>query len=78
MKSNILTILKMRYNRHVKRNSTVKEYFKNHTVKECLKYFEIFNQCLQELNILASQIEAVIGTQITDHERINGFELGGD
>ena len=78
MKNNILPVLKMRYNRHIKKIMTIKEYFKGRSVKQCLKYTEIFNQNLQDLNNIAIQIEKIIGKEITYHERINGFELGGE
>lgn len=78
MNNNILPVLKMRYNRHIKRNMTIREYFKTHNVRECLKYLQILNQGLQELNNIALQIETVIGKEITDHERIKGFKLGGE
>lgn len=78
MKNNIVPVLKKRYNRHRKKIITIEEYFKGRSVKQCLKYTKIFNRNLQELNNTAMQIETIIGKEITDHERINGFELGGE
>lgn len=78
MKNNILPVLKMRYNRHIKKVMTIKEYFKDHTVGECIKYTKILNHNLQELSNIAMQIESVIDGKITDHERNYGFELRGE
>jgi hypothetical protein len=78
MKNDILPVLKMRYNRAIKKSMTIKEYFKGRSVEQCLKYTKIFNQNLQELNNIEIQIQMITGKEITDHERINGFELGGE
>lgn len=78
MKNDILPVLKMRYNKCIKRNKAAEEYFKTHTVEECLKYLNLFNQVTQDISNLIIQIEEIMGKKMTHYEKINGFKLGGD
>ena len=67
--------LKKKYNVALERNKKAEEYFKAHTVSECLKYLNLFNQVTQELSNLIIKIESVIGKSMTHYEKINGFKL---
>lgn len=78
MENDTLSILKQRYNRCLKRNRNAEEYFKAHTVEECLKYLPLFNQVAQEISNLIYQIEDTMGKKMTRYERVNGFKLGGE
>lgn len=76
--NNILPTLKQRYNKCLNRNRNAEEYFKTHTVEECLKYLNLFNQVTQELSSLIFQIEVTMGKKMTTYEKTNGFQLGGE
>lgn len=76
--NNILPTLKQRYNKCLNRNRNAEEYFKTHTVEECLKYLNLFNQVTQELSSLIFQIEAIMRKKMTTYEKTNGFQLGGE
>lgn len=80
--SDNLSALKFQYNKALERNKKAEEYFKSHTVDECLnkKYkdgtpIEIFNKVVQDLSGLIIEIEADMGKKITSYERLNGFKL---
>lgn len=76
--NNVLLTLKQRYNKCLKRNRGAEEYFETHTVEECLKYLNLFNQVTNELSNLITQIEATMGKKMTTYEKLNGFKLGGE
>lgn len=78
MKNDLLSALKRKYNNCLKRNRNAEEYFKTHTVAECMKHLNLFNQVVQELSILITEIEAAMGKKMTHYEIINGFKLGGE
>lgn len=73
-----LSLLKQKYNYNLNRNRNAEKYFKTHTVQECLKYLNLFNQITNELSNLIIHIEAVMGKKMTTYEKLNGFELGGE
>lgn len=68
-----LDFLKQKYNYNLNRNRNAEEYFKNHTVAECEKCLELFNQVTSELSKLIIQIEATMGKKMTTYEKLNGF-----
>ncbi|WP_271814213.1 hypothetical protein [Clostridium beijerinckii] len=67
--------LKKKYNAALDRNKNAEEYFKNHTVEECLKYLDLFNEVVKELSSLIIQIEISMGKHMTEYEKLNGFKL---
>lgn len=86
MKNDILPVLKMRYNKCLKRNRAAEEYFKTHTVEECLGTFknkygeeivilDWFNKLVNELSLLIIQIEVAMEQHMTEYEKLNGFKL---
>ncbi|WP_252233754.1 hypothetical protein [Clostridium sp. ZS1] len=75
MKKQQLTFLKKKYNHNLKRNIDAEEYFKTHTVKECIKYLSLFNTVTRELSNLIVEIESLTGRKMTEYERLNGFNL---
>lgn len=85
MKNDVLLILKQRYNTCLIRNRNAEEYFKTHTVEECLNKsykngtpLDIFNQVVKELSNMIIQIETIMGKNMTTYEKLNGFKLGGE
>lgn len=77
-----LAALKRQYNNALERNKNAEEYFRTHTVEECLyKKFkngtalDIFNQVTRELSRLIIQIEDAMGNKMTQYEKLNGFKL---
>lgn len=77
-----LSALKYQYNNALERNKKAEEYFKNHTVEECINKqykngtaLDIFNQVVKELSGLTIEIEAVMGKYMTTYEKLNGFKL---
>jgi len=73
-----LALLKQKYNYNLNRNRNAEEYFKTHTVAECLKYLNLFNQVTTELSNLIIHIEDYMGKNMTTYEKQNGFTLGGE
>lgn len=66
--------LKRNYNEKLERNRKAEEYFLTHTVDQCLKYLDLFNEVTQELSRLMEQIENIISRKMTKHEIFNGFK----
>ncbi|KIL06929.1 hypothetical protein SR42_15305 [Clostridium botulinum] len=73
MEKQQLTFLKKKYNEKLERNKNAEEYFKTHTVKECIKYLSLFNTVTRELSNLIVEIESLTGRKMTGHEKLNGF-----
>ncbi|NFH81788.1 hypothetical protein FDA09_16905 [Clostridium botulinum] len=73
MEKQQLTFLKKKYNEKLERNKNAEEYFKTHTVKECIKYLSLFNTVTRELSNLIVEIEGLIGRKMTQNEILNGF-----
>lgn len=73
--SDKLSALKYQYNQALERNKKAEEYFKMHTVSECLKYLDLFNEVVKELSNLIIQIEVTINQHMTEYEKLNGFKL---
>jgi len=69
-----LNELKEKYNKALKRNKNAEEYFKTHTVEECLKYINLFNEVTKELSNLKIKIENLIYRDMTKEEILNGFK----
>lgn len=65
--------LKKEYNHYIDRNKKAEEYFKNHTVAECMKYIPLFNEITKSLSRLKYQIEEIIERELTYEETFNGF-----
>lgn len=78
MENDRLPALKKKYNKYLNRNKNAEEYFKTHTVEECLKNLNLFNSVMKELSNLTIQIETVMGKKMTTYEKLNGFKLGGE
>lgn len=77
-----IAALKRQYNNALERNKNAEEYFRTHTVEECLyKKFkngtalDIFNQVTKELSGLIIQIEIAMEKNMTNYEKLNGFKL---
>lgn len=77
-----LAALKRQYNNALERNKNAEEYFKTHTVEECInKKFksgtalDIFNEVTKELSGLIVQIENAMEKNMTQYEKLNGFKL---
>lgn len=68
-----ITKLKEKYNHFLERNRKAEEYFKDHTVEECLRYLKLFNEVTQQLSKLMIEIKAVLGREMTQDEILNGF-----
>lgn len=71
----LLKILKQRYNYSLKRNKKAEEYFNAHTVEECERYKELFDNLTKELSIAKIYIEILLKRKITKDEVLNGFKL---
>ena len=69
-----LAFLKQKYNYNLNRNRNAEEYFKTHTVEECLKYINLFNEVTKELSNLKIKIENLIYRDMTKEEILNGFK----
>ncbi|MGL4107243.1 hypothetical protein [Clostridium sp. LP20] len=72
-----LLALKQKYNKCLERNRKAEEFFKTHTVQQCEKKLELFNEVVRQLSLLKIAIEIVSGKKLTDHEILNGFEPRG-
>lgn len=70
-----LVELKQRYNEKLKRNNKAEQWFENHTVEECIKQLDLFNQVVQELSKLIKNIESMTYRKMTQQEILNGFEV---
>lgn len=70
-----LLALKQDYNKLIARNKNAEKYFKTHTIAECEKQLELFNDVTRKLSLLKIQIEIVSGKKLTDFEVLNGFKM---
>ena len=70
-----LNELKKKYNKGLERNKKAEEYFKTHTIAECMKYLNLFNEVAIELSLLVIEIETRIYRNMTHKDKINGFKL---
>ena len=70
-----LTLLKKKYNEKLKKANDAVEYFKSHSVEECMKYLKLFNLRTKEVSMTALEIENFTGRKMTTYEIINGFKL---
>lgn len=66
--------LKDEYNYWIDRNKKAEEYFKTHTVQECIKHLKLFNEITQKLSTTALKIEILTGKNMTTDEKLNGFK----
>lgn len=69
-----LEALKADYNKKLDRNKNAEEWFRTHTVKECLAQLELFNIVTRDLSKLMIEIENKIGRNLTKEEKLNGFK----
>lgn len=79
--------LKKKYNAALTRNKNAEEYLKTHTVEQCEKEievkgvktgkttFDLFNEVVAELSLLAIEIESITGMNMTHYEKLNGFNI---
>lgn len=67
--------LKKKYNEKLKRNKNAEQWFKEHSVEECMQQLNLFNQVVQELSSLMKEIESMTYRKMTQHEILNGFEV---
>lgn len=74
MENEELLELKAKYNKSLARNKKAEVYFKTHTVKECLKYLDLFNEVTKELSGLCNRIEIIMGRLMNSEEKIIGFK----
>ena len=70
-----LLALEQKYNECLKRNEKAEEFFRTHTVQQCEKQLDLFNEVVRQLSLLKIVIEIVSGKKLTDHEISNGFNL---
>ena len=70
-----LTLLKEKYNEKLKKANDAEEYFKSHSVKECMNHLKLFNLRTKEVSMAALEIENFTGRKMTTYEIINGFKL---
>ena len=70
-----LTLLKEKYNEKLKKANDAEEYFKSHSVEECIKHLKLFNLRTKEVSMAAIEIENFTGRKMTSYELINGFVL---
>lgn len=66
--------LKRDYNKKLHRNEKAEEWFSTHTVSECLKQIELFNEVTRDLSLLITKIEGCLGRKMTKIEKLKGFE----
>lgn len=65
--------LKKEYNELIKRHTNAEEYFKSHTVEECLQALELFQNITVKLSRLRKRIEPLLNREMTEKEIWNGF-----
>lgn len=66
--------LKKDYNEKLARNKNAEEYFKTHTVKECMKYLKLFNKVTADLGELIIKYKELTGKEMSRKEILGGFE----
>lgn len=52
-----LTLLKEKYNEKLKKANDAEEYFKSHSVEECMKYLKLFNLRTKEVSMTALEMK---------------------
>lgn len=84
---NELSELKAKYNKALERNQNAEEYLKTHSIEECLQkrkikahegsmnIFDLFNEVVRDLSLLAIEIESRTGVKMTNYEILHGFKL---
>ncbi|MGN1358685.1 MAG: hypothetical protein ACI4WU_04895 [Bacilli bacterium] len=65
--------LKEQYNKKLARMKKAEEYFKTHTVSECIKYLDLFNSVTSDLGSLMKDYKALTGKEMSKEQKINGF-----
>lgn len=65
--------LKKEYNKKLERNKKAEEYFKTHTVDQCIKYLDLFNAVTSELGELIKEYKQLTGKSMSKEKILNGF-----
>lgn len=65
--------LKKEYNKKLERNKKAEEYFKTHTVDQCIKYLDLFNTVTSELGELIKEYKQLTGKSMSKEQILNGF-----
>lgn len=65
--------LKKEYNKKLERNKKAEEYFKTHTVEQCIKYLDLFNTVTSELGELIKEYKQLTGKSMSKEQILNGF-----
>ena len=68
-----LNELKKEYNKKLARNKKAEEYFRTHSVADCMKYLKLFNQVTEDLGALMIQFRNLTGRNMTHKEATEGF-----
>lgn len=69
-----LLALKQKYNKLLERNRNAEKYFSTHTVQECEKYMDLFNQVTKDISNTIKEFKIVYGLELTDQQIIEGFK----
>ena len=65
--------LKKEYNKKLERNKKAEEYFKTHTVDQCIKYLDLFNTVTSELGEVIKEYKQLTGKSMSKEQILNGF-----
>ena len=66
--------LKQDFNYCIGRYKKAEEYFRTHTVKECMKCMKGFNSLINDLSRLRNRLPILLNRELTNEELENGFE----
>nr|DAH85483.1 MAG TPA: hypothetical protein [Caudoviricetes sp.] len=67
--------LKKKYNKKLERNKNAEQWFKEHSIEECMQQLGLFNVVVKELSELMYKIEGMTYRKMTQQEILNGFEI---
>lgn len=65
---------KKEYNKKLERRKNAEEYFKTHTVDQCIKYLDLFNTVTSELGELIKEYKQLTGKNMLKKQILNGFD----
>lgn len=65
--------LKDKYNHLIERNKNAEKFFEENSIKECMKYINLFNQITIKLSHLRNDLEKSLNRKMTKEEILNGF-----
>lgn len=66
--------LKKQYNDLLIRNRKAESFFKTKSVRECIKYLDLFNEVTTKLSILRNELETLLKREMTKEEILEGFK----